>query len=257
MVDADRPAEQPAQGYPEVRIAKPAPDVPKAKKSDLGTRIVSAVVMLAAAGLAFWLGGWWWTGFVIVVGMGVLLEWANLVFGFVPTPFRRGLWLAAGLVYVGVAASMLAQLRHEQGDGFMLLPMVLLGVIATDVGAYFAGRAIGGPKIAPKISPSKTWAGLGGGMVLAGLAEIALTTFVERGFDIRMALGVAVFGALTAIVAQVGDFFESWMKRRAGVKDSSDLIPGHGGLFDRLDGLLAVMFALGLFALPITLANAA
>lgn len=264
MADAKHPPETPAQGsgpaqgYPVVRIAKPVLDGrPTTRKSDLGTRIASAVAMLLVAGLAFLLGGWWWTAFVIIVGMGVLLEWANLVFGFVRTPFRRGLWLAAGLVYIGVAASMLAELRHEQGRGFMLLPMVLLGVIATDVGAYFAGRAIGGPKIAPSISPSKTWAGLCGGMLLAALAEIALTSFVERGFDIQTALGVAVFGGLIAIIAQVGDFFESWMKRRAGVKDSSDLIPGHGGLFDRLDGLLAVMFALGLLALPIVLLEAA
>lgn len=267
MADAEHPSDlpgasgtppaMPASVYPDVKVAKSVPgETPKAKNSDLGTRIASAAAMLVVAGIAFALGGWWWTVFVIAVGIGVLLEWANLVFDFVPTPFRRGIWLAGGLVYVGIAAAMLAQLRQEQGEGFMLLPMILLGVIATDVGAYFAGRAIGGPKIAPRISPSKTWAGLGGGMALAALAEVVLTV-VTDGFETWAAIGVAVFGVLTAIVAQIGDFFESWMKRRAGVKDSGNLIPGHGGLFDRLDGLLAAMFVLGLLALPIALLGAA
>lgn len=219
------------------------------KRSDLGVRLVSAVVMLAIAGAALWLGGWWWAAFVVLIGMGVLLEWANLVLDFAVAPFLRGLWLAGGLLYVGVAAAMLLELRQEGGEGFDLLPMVLVGVVATDVGAYFAGRAIGGPKIAPRISPSKTWAGLGGGIILSALAEIALTAFLAGRFEWR----VAVFGLLVAVIAQAGDFFESWMKRRAGVKDSGRLLPGHGGLFDRLDGLLAVMFVLGLLTLPITL----
>ena len=224
-----------------------------AKPSDLGARVASAAVMLGVAGIAFALGGWWWTIFVALAGIGVLAEWASLVFAFERRPFRRGLWLAGGLVYVGIASSMVAQLRQEQGEGFMLLPMVLLGVIATDVGAFFVGRTVGGPKIAPSISPSKTWSGLGGGIVFAALAEVVLTTVLDGGFNIIAAAGVTEFGVLTAIIAQTGDFFESWMKRRAGVKDSGRLLPGHGGLFDRLDGLLAVMFVLGLLALPIAL----
>ncbi len=118
---------------------------------------------------------------------------------------------------------------------------LLLAVIATDIGAYFAGRSIGGPKIAPSISPSKTWAGLAGGM-----AGAALVLMLGRGNG--MAAEAIGGGAMLAIVAQAGDFFESWMKRRAGVKDSGKLIPGHGGLFDRVDGLLAVVFVGGVAA---------
>lgn len=224
-----------------------------AKTADLGTRVGSAVVMIVVAGIALLLGGWWWAVLVGLVAIGVLVEWASLIFAFVEAPFRRGLWLAAGLIYVGVAASMLIEFRHETGRGFLLLPMVLLGVIATDVGAFFVGRAVGGPKIAPKISPSKTWSGLAGGMALSGLAQIVLAQLAIGGIGWRGAAGSAVFGALVAVVAQAGDFFESWMKRRAGVKDSGRLIPGHGGLFDRLDGLLAVVFVLGVLSLLITL----
>jgi phosphatidate cytidylyltransferase len=125
----------------------------------------------------------------------------------------------------------------------------ILPVIAVDVGAYFAGRAIGGPKIAPRISPAKTWAGLIGGALLAGLVGVAveLTDFGPAAAPGTSALAIGaalVGGVLIAVLAQAGDFFESWMKRRAGVKDSGALIPGHGGLFDRLDGFISVFFAL-------------
>jgi phosphatidate cytidylyltransferase len=125
----------------------------------------------------------------------------------------------------------------------------LLPVIAVDVGAYFAGRAIGGPKIAPKISPSKTWAGLGGGALAAGLLGVAVQVINNGSAASLAGIALAMLGGLlTAVVAQSGDFFESWMKRRAGLKDSGNLIPGHGGLFDRLDGFLAVFFMLFVIA---------
>jgi len=235
------------------------------KKSDLGVRVLSAIVMVAIAGTALWLGGWGWTLFVAAVGIGVLWEWWGLVRGFVPGVVGRVLWLLGGLVYVGLAVAMLLAFRAEPLPGWAMLMIVLLGVIFTDVGAYFAGRAIGGPKIAPAISPSKTWAGLGGGIVGASIA-IALATWIYTGPEFANAAGIALDhgaagsrwpelpatlagGALLAIVAQAGDFFESWMKRRAGVKDSGKLIPGHGGLFDRADGMIAVLFVLGLFSL--------
>lgn len=235
------------------------------KKSDLGVRVLSAIVMVAIAGTALWLGGWGWTLFVAAVGIGVLWEWWGLVRGFVPGVVGRVLWLLGGLIYVGLAVAMLLAFRAEPLPGWAMLMIVLLGVIFTDVGAYFAGRAIGGPKIAPAISPSKTWAGLGGGIVGASIA-IALATWIYTGSEFANAAGIALDhgaagsrwpelpatlagGALLAIVAQAGDFFESWMKRRAGVKDSGKLIPGHGGLFDRADGMIAVLFVLGLFSL--------
>ncbi|WP_260921629.1 phosphatidate cytidylyltransferase [Novosphingobium sp. 9] len=216
------------------------------RKSDLKVRTLSAIVMLAIAGSALWLGGLFWRGFVIAVAAGVFWEWVRLVHAITPSPVKRGLWNAAGIIYVIIAAATLALLRDAPMGAMAVL--VLLGlVIATDVGAYFSGRTFGGPKIAPRISPSKTWAGLIGGMVLAGAVMVA--SFWWAGYPLGAAVvGAALLeGALAAVVAQAGDFFESWMKRRAGVKDSSGLIPGHGGLFDRVDGLLALCFVLGLY----------
>ena len=226
---------------------------PPAKKSDLGTRVLSAVVMVAVVGTALWLGGWWWTVFVAAVALGVLWEWWGLISRFVPSPIARTVWMIGGIGYVGIAALSLLFLRSApslQHEGVELVLMVILPVIATDVGAYFAGRAIGGPKIAPSISPSKTWAGLAGGMVAAGFATMAATQIGGGGTVSPYYFPIyAVLGAIIAIVAQCGDFFESWMKRKAGVKDSGLLLPGHGGLFDRADGLLAVMFTIGALGL--------
>lgn len=218
---------------------------PAAKKSDLGVRTASAIVMVAVAGTALWLGGPVWTAFVVLVALGVYWEWARLALAFTRGPVVRGAWLLGGLVYVGLAGAMLAQLRVSS-DGIAQTLAVALAVIGTDIGAYFAGRTFGGPKIAPAISPSKTWSGLGGGMLGATLAYAGVQA--ASGIPVMWGL-TALFGALAAIIAQAGDFFESWMKRRAGVKDSGKLIPGHGGLFDRVDGLLAVLFALALLSL--------
>ena len=229
--------------------ADPLPAVAAARRSDLGVRTTSAVVMIAVAGTALWLGGWWWRGLVTLAAAGVLREWMGLTRGFVPGAAARILWNFAGFAYVGFASFVLVLLRDFNPDLSLVLTVVA-AVVATDVGAYFAGRMIGGPKIAPRISPSKTWAGLGGGIVGA---SIAWASFLMPTADVgdpgmtppEMALYAIVAGIATAIVAQAGDFFESWMKRRAGVKDSSNLIPGHGGLLDRLDGLMAVLFCMG------------
>lgn len=227
-----------------------AETAPAARKSDLGPRTASALVMGAVAGTALWLGGYVWIGFVALIALGVLWEWNRLVHGMAAHPVTRGLWNAGGILYVGLAAATLAGLRMEEG-GLRFVLTVLGAVIATDIGAYFAGRTFGGPKIAPKVSPSKTWSGLCGGMLGAALVMLVQLHFSTRaaspGLFLSMAITPVLFGALIAIVAQSGDFFESWMKRRAGVKDSSGLIPGHGGLFDRVDGLLAVCFVLGIF----------
>ena len=216
------------------------------KKSDLPVRAASAVGMIAVAGGALWLGGWFWTAFVVAVAIGVLWEWWGLVAKFAPSALLRAVWMLGGLIYIGLAATMFAALRLvPQAGALDLLIAVILAVICTDVGAYFAGRTFGGPKIAPTISPSKTWAGLMGGMAGASIA-LVLATYPAEGFadfGLKLLAGIAL-----AVVAQSGDFFESWMKRRAGVKDSSQLIPGHGGLFDRADGMLAVMFVIGLLA---------
>ncbi|MFC3174788.1 phosphatidate cytidylyltransferase [Novosphingobium bradum] len=208
-----------------------------AKKSDLPARTVSAIVMVAVAGTGLWLGGGVWAVLVGLVAAGVLMEWSKLVLAFAPGAAARLAWHLGGLLYVGLACVALIMLRAE---GLLPVPVVAGTVIAVDIWAYFAGRQFGGPKIAPAISPSKTWSGLLGGMAGASLM-LFLTLPGNRLF--------ALAGPLVAIIAQAGDFFESWMKRRAGVKDSGKLIPGHGGLFDRVDGLLAVCFTIGLLML--------
>jgi phosphatidate cytidylyltransferase len=236
--------------------ASPSAEVPPLKpRSDLGIRTLSGVVMMSVAIAAIWLGGDAFIAFVAVVGLGVLWEFSKLVFGFADGLGARVLWLVGGLIYVGLACFTLLMLS---APFFGMTPAILLisGVIGTDIGAYFAGRTFGGPKIAPKISPSKTWSGLGGGMIGAGLVMIAVQALIYWGkldardhSDIYLAEGwpkLALTGIALAAIAQAGDFFESWMKRRAGVKDSGKLIPGHGGLFDRTDGLIAVAFVAGL-----------
>jgi len=218
-----------------------------AKQSDLKVRVLSAIVMVFIAGIALWLGGPVWSAFVAAVALGVIWEWWGLVRQFVTGIPGRIVWMAAALVYVGLAAIMLVVLWNAPAPiGRTILLAIVAAVIGTDVGAYFMGRAIGGPKIAPSISPSKTWAGLGGGMLGAFVAIVTVSYPVEGLSDLGWKLLVA---PCLAIVAQAGDFFESWMKRRAGVKDSGKLIPGHGGLFDRADGMLAVLFIVGLISL--------
>jgi phosphatidate cytidylyltransferase len=207
---------------------------PLKPRSDLGVRTASGIAILAFAAGAIWLGGWSFRIFVGLIAIGLLAEWIKLVRAFATTMGGLMIWTFAGLLYVGAATASLLFLR-DIGAVTILLAFVGI-VVATDTGAYFSGRAIGGPKIAPSISPSKTWAGLGGGMLAAATFLAALGNSTG---DLRWWTPVA--GAALAVVAQCGDFFESWMKRRAGVKDSGTLIPGHGGLFDRLDGLLPVV----------------
>ncbi|WP_371815541.1 phosphatidate cytidylyltransferase [Erythrobacter sp. JK5] len=184
---------------------------------------------------------------VLLAGL-VLWEWNAIVKAFGISPLGEIAWLFFGAAYVSAAALALIQVRRSYGALEVAL-VFLLPVIAVDVGAYFAGRAIGGPKIAPRISPSKTWAGLGGGALAASIVALAheLAGFGPTASEQLSVSGVSlalVAGSLIAIIAQTGDFFESWMKRRAGMKDSGSLIPGHGGFFDRLDGFLAVFFVL-------------
>ncbi|TIX51941.1 phosphatidate cytidylyltransferase [Alteraurantiacibacter aquimixticola] len=232
-----------------------------AKKSDLGVRTLSAIVMLLVAGTALWLGNPFWALFVLVVCAACFGEFARLVWAATDKSLFRYPALILGAAYIGGAGAILASRRDWMGQISqpldnppalltMLPVLALVGtVICTDVGAYFAGRSIGGPKIAPRISPSKTWAGLIGGMTAASLWAVAMLYLENSLWDYAIELPtqhvllLAASGALLAVVAQTGDFFESWLKRKAGVKDSSNLIPGHGGVFDRVDGLLPVTIA--------------
>jgi phosphatidate cytidylyltransferase len=223
------------------------------KKSDLGVRTLSAIVMIAITAAAFWIDGIVLIAFISLIGAVILWEYWGLISKIVQPVVPRIGWMLFGGVYVGVACFMLLLLSSPWiGRVAVLVPIGC--VIATDVGAYFAGRTFGGPKIAPKISPSKTWSGLIGGMIASGLAVIFIQNlYLSPDSSDRNPFVQFLIGALIAIVAQAGDFAESYLKRRAGVKDSSNLIPGHGGFLDRLDGLLAVLFVAGIIALsPLT-----
>lgn len=164
---------------------------------------------------------------------------------------RRGPYLALAMVYIGAASLAFLWLRDHPGIGLGLV-IWLVGVVwATDVGALFAGKAIGGVRLAPRLSPNKTWAGLLGGMAAAALAGAGLGAALPA---LSAALPwpglpqAAGAGAALALAAQAGDLLESGYKRRFGAKDSSEILPGHGGILDRADGLLGASLALGLAA---------
>lgn len=157
-------------------------------------------------------------------------------------------WAAGGVLYGGLPALSLLWLRNDGPYGTELVLWLFFVVWSTDTFAYFSGRAIGGPRLAPRLSPSKTWAGLVGGVT--GAAAVGATFAAFHG---GLPVAAGAIAGLLAVVAQGGDLFESWLKRRAGLKDSGTLIPGHGGVFDRLDGLL---FAAPAFAAIVIVADA-
>ena len=185
------------------------------------------VLILIALGTAF-LGGYAFAVFVALGSVMIFYEWRRLVAG-----WGFG-WKAAGFIYALLPALSLLWIRDRAPHGLELLLWIFIITWTTDIGAYFAGRAIGGPKLAPKISPNKTIAGLFGGMVSAALAGYAWAELTS--------LSAVLFwlAPLLSLAAQAGDLFESWMKRKAGVKDSGNWLPGHGGALDRLDGLVVV-----------------
>jgi phosphatidate cytidylyltransferase len=155
---------------------------------------------------------------------------------------ERRPWAAVGIGYALAASIGSSAVRLDPIWGFSALMLVLLVVWATDIGGYFAGRLIGGPKLWPQVSPKKTWAGAIGGFaaslgVAAGFAA----------FDLGKILPMLLLGAVLSIASQLGDLFESAVKRRFGVKDSSRIIPGHGGLMDRLDGFVAAILLAAIF----------
>ncbi len=152
-------------------------------------------------------------------------------------------WLSTGLFYAGLPAVALIWLR-QQPDGFALVMWTMGVVWATDIFAYAAGRAVGGPRIWPAVSPAKTWAGLAGGVAAAALFSALFAAW--RGWG-SAAVVMGLIGAGLAVVAQMGDFFESWLKRRAGIKDSGSLLGSHGGMMDRVDGLVPVACVVALW----------
>lgn len=214
---------------------------PSAVKPALGgsgliKRVISAAVLLPLAVAAAWFGDAAFLVLVALAGLLMLWEWQRLPRlcsekGWSSNPL---LWGAVGLLYIGLPCLALIWLRDQSGHGRHIVFWLFCVVWATDTGAYFAGRAIGGPKLIPSISPNKTWAGLLGGMVCASFVG-GLVAAIN---PVLPAFALAGFASLVAVVSQAGDFTESGIKRSFGVKDASQIIPGHGGVLDRLDGLL-------------------
>jgi phosphatidate cytidylyltransferase len=247
---------------------------PKADFSDLTTRILSAIVMLTVAGVAIWQGGDTFKAMLIITA--ALIGWeisrmhdgraglaiiSGIIIGLCTflTMFPFGLspaiilgaqivvailmsethkiskvivFLSVIIVIMAIAA--LGDFRHDQG--LILTLWLLLCVVASDIGGYFAGKIIGGPKLWVRISPKKTWSGTICGWILAALVGLVFVIITAQPL---LLISISV---LVAIAAQLGDLAESAIKRRAGVKDSSNLIPGHGGFLDRFDGVLGVCF---------------
>lgn len=247
--------------------------------TDLRKRVLTAAVLVPVALLCVWLGAHWWAALMALCVAGLAWEWVKLCGGSMrrlpgavvaPAVLIAGAaavldqpalgllilaagalvtwyaatraagarpgWLTFGVFYIGLAGVALIALRHDDLVGRDNVVFLFLVVWASDISAYLAGRSLGGPKLAPGISPNKTWSGAVGGLI--GASAVGLGTALllgPGGSPVRMVLVSAVLG----IATQSGDMLESWIKRRFGVKDSSGLIPGHGGLLDRLDGVLA------------------
>ena len=203
------------------------------------TRVVaSGVVALAIAGLC--------------LGMArIELSLVALVAGFAAVALlspRPRHWTAAGFLYAGAAEIASVLVRLDPTYGFVALILILLVVWVTDIGGYFAGRGIGGPKLWPRVSPKKTWAGAIGGFAASLLVAAGFAAFSKM--DPPLKLGpILLLGAALSVASQLGDLLESAVKRRFGVKDSSHLIPGHGGLMDRLDGFVAAVVFAAIFGL--------
>ncbi|WP_309139570.1 phosphatidate cytidylyltransferase [Siccirubricoccus sp. G192] len=179
-----------------------------------------------------------WLAALVVLGLGAGLTW---VIGR-PPRYRQilpGGWLAFGVVYIGLAGVALIHLRGDAMAGRVNVLFLFMVVWASDIGAYLAGRCLGGPKLAPAVSPNKTWSGALGGLLSAMAAGGAAAYVMEAAGGAVPLPRVLLVAAVLGLLAQVGDLFESWIKRRFHVKDTSSLIPGHGGLLDRLDGVLA------------------
>jgi len=202
---------------------------------DLAVRVISAVLLAPLAIAAVWYDFPWFDLLIALVTVVMVLEWRQMVGG----GWRRPGWQAIGYVYIALAVLAAFWLRHDAKFGLITFLWLLAAVWATDIFAFFTGRTLGGPKLAPTISPGKTWSGLLGGVLAAALVSIVFTAWTDAD-----GVWLAFWGALVAVVAQVGDLVESAMKRRFGRKDSGRLIPGHGGILDRVDGLLAALLFL-------------
>ncbi|OWV94367.1 phosphatidate cytidylyltransferase [Rhizobium sp. R72] len=260
-------------------------------QQELKLRIVSGVILAAIVLLATWYGGVAFSLLSALIGLLIYYEWSTITklateqpvanavgwigqaaiavavvagtlgysllllvlffliaVGFV---FTLGVsrWFPTGAVYAGLTGIALSTIRGADSVGLVAMLFVFAVVWSTDILAYFVGRAIGGPKLAPKISPGKTWSGAIGGAVSAVIAGSLVAYFA---FPESVVL-VAPVAFILSVCSQSGDLFESFIKRRFGVKDSSHLIPGHGGVMDRVDGLIFACFAAFLLAVLFSL----
>lgn len=249
---------------------------------NLSLRIVSSAVMAPVAIAVAYVGGWPFVLFWTIAAIGVLYEWMRLVArpvdrhafltgvgtivasamlmainrpiiavliialgalgAAVVASIRRPVWLAAGVAYTGLLVSAPLYLREDAGYGFIVMIMLFAIVWATDIVGYFVGRAVGGPKLAPVISPKKTWSGA----IAGAVAAIAGAMAVASVFGLQPALPLAILALLLSACSQAGDLLESKIKRMFDAKDAGSLIPGHGGLMDRLDGFWAAAVAAAL-----------
>jgi phosphatidate cytidylyltransferase len=204
-----------------------------AQWGDLGPRVASAAVMLAVGGAALWIGGWIFAALIVLAVVAMLWELWSMT-------LRQGRDGVIALVYgvaILLAGAALIWLRC-QPQGLVLTLWLLAVVIASDIMGYFAGRLLGGPKFWPRVSPKKTWSGTIAGWIGA--------LIVGWAFSGTLGAVVILFSPIVAFAGQMGDIAESAIKRRAGVKDSSNLIPGHGGVLDRFDAvILAVLVVVG------------
>jgi phosphatidate cytidylyltransferase len=210
--------------------------LPDATNRDIGLWVM--VAGTSGAVVATNLFGFFWAFPIVALAAFILWQIKH----------KRPLWMATGLVYLATPLAALLVIRENQGfDAVMWLVLV---VMASDIGGYFFGRIFGGPKFWPAISPKKTWSGTAGGWALAMAVGLGFWLY-GAGYEYWASdaapqvpaspslMATLFFSVLLAMAAQAGDLFESWLKRKAGMKDSSNLIPGHGGLLDRFDGLLA------------------
>ena len=205
--------------------------------SDFGLRLLSSVLLAPLALAAVWYGGAAYIILILLVSWRAAYEWLRL-----SIPAKAHVLTAVGIVYCLIFMESALWLREVPDRGLILTLFVLIAVWGTDVGAYLAGRLIGGPKLAPSISPKKTWAGLIGGMTLA----VLLGELCGYLFDFGTVLLIGVISAMLGLISQIGDLLESALKRHFNVKDSGNLIPGHGGILDRIDGLMLALPALAL-----------
>jgi phosphatidate cytidylyltransferase len=224
----------------------PTAEVPRPANRDLWLRVASAAVLAPLAITAAYLGGAWFIGCWLLAAAGILWEWLGLIAAArsLSGGARTG-WIALGACYAGAMLAAPLVIRADAALGFIAMIFLFAVVWATDVAAYFAGRLLGGAKLAPAISPNKTWSGAVAGAIagtVAGLAVVAVG-------GIEPLTPIVAVSCLLSVAAQFGDLFESWLKRRFGVKDASHAIPGHGGLMDRLDGFLAAALAAALVGL--------